>query len=74
MNKYVLFIGIGFELIGLIVVSILASNYFEEKYHTKGTITAAAVLIALIGWFIHIYFLLSKVNKATEEDKKNDNT
>ncbi|NUM59563.1 MAG: AtpZ/AtpI family protein [Bdellovibrionaceae bacterium] len=74
MNKYVLFIGIGFELIGLIVVSLLVSNYFEEKYQTKGTLTSVVILIALIGWFIHIYFLLSKVNKATEVDKKNDNT
>lgn len=62
MNKYVLFIGIGFELIGLIVAAVLASNWLESKYPSKGMITAGLVLLALVGWFIHIMVLLKKVN------------
>lgn len=63
MNKYMLFIGIGFELIGLIIASVLLANWLEEKYPSKGMITAGLVLLALVGWFIHIMMLLKRVNK-----------
>lgn len=68
MNKYILFIGIGFELIGLIVVAIYVSAWLEEKYPSKGTITAGMILLALVGWFIHIFVLLKKVS--TEKQKE----
>lgn len=63
MNKYMLFIGIGFELIGLITAAVLLSDWLEEKYPSKGMITAGLILLALVGWFIHIMMLLKRVNK-----------
>ena len=68
MNKYILFIGIGFELIGLIVVAIYASAWLEERYPSKGTITAGMILLALVGWFIHIFVLLKKVSTEQQKD------
>lgn len=63
MNKYMLFIGIGFELIGLIVAAVFAANWLEARYPSKGMITAGLVLLALVGWFVHIMVLLKQVNK-----------
>ncbi|MCB0369084.1 MAG: hypothetical protein KDD45_06430 [Bdellovibrionales bacterium] len=61
MNKYILFIGIGFELVGLIVGAIYLASFLEEKYGNKGTISAGLILIALVAWFVHIYYLLRKL-------------
>lgn len=61
MNKYILFVGIGFELIGLIIGALVLSAWLEEKYPSKGTLTAGLVLLALIGWFIHIFILLKNI-------------
>lgn len=63
MNKYMLFIGVGFELIGLIVVSVVIAGWLEQKIPSKGLITAGLVILSLIGWFIHIIILLKRVPK-----------
>jgi hypothetical protein len=60
MNKYVVFIGIGFELIGLILVAVYLSEYLEKIHPSKGIITAGLVLLALVGWFVHILILLRR--------------
>lgn len=63
MNKYIVFVGIGFELIGLILISVYAGEYLEAKYATKGLWVAGLILLSLVGWMIHLMYMLKNTNK-----------
>lgn len=63
MNKYIVFAGVGFELVGLIVVSVYAGEYLEKKYPTKGLWVAGLILLSLVGWMTQLVFMLKETNK-----------
>ncbi len=63
MKKYLVFMGIGLELISAILVANWASVELEKRYNSKGMIALALYFLVLIAWFIHIFFLLKKVQK-----------
>lgn len=64
MNKYVLFISMGFELIGLIIVAVFGGAYLEEKFQLqKGLLQAGFILLFLIGWFVRVVLQVKNANK-----------
>jgi len=63
MKKYLVFISIGFELIGAILLGIFVAEKLEEKFQTKGLLTMGLMFVILAGWFVHITYLLKKINK-----------
>lgn len=63
MNKYIVFTGIGFELIGLIIGSVYLGSFLESKYSLKGLWTAIFIIISMVAWIIHIVIMLKKVQK-----------
>ncbi len=69
MNKYIVFAGIGFELVGLIVVSVYAGEYLETIKPTKGLWVAGLILLSLVGWMIHLLAML----KSTQKQKSDTN-
>lgn len=70
MNKYLVFAGIGFELIALIILSVVVGEALEEKLPTKGLWVAGLILLALVGWFIHIVYLLKSTEKSVDKNAK----
>ena len=67
-NKYIVFVGMGFELIGLILGSIWLGPALEVQMPAKGMWTVGLMVATLIGWFVHMILLLKKLN---ESDSKN---
>ncbi|MEK6774825.1 MAG: hypothetical protein AABY64_12855 [Bdellovibrionota bacterium] len=63
MKKYLVFISIGFELIALVLFGIYIADILEKKFETKGLITMGLIFAILAGWFLHITYLLKKINK-----------
>jgi F0F1-type ATP synthase assembly protein I len=63
MNKYIVFAGIGFELIGLIVVSVYAGEYLDARWPSKGLWVAGLILLSLVGWMIQLVFMLKNTQK-----------
>lgn len=63
MKKYLVFISIGFELIGAILLGIYFAEKLEEKFQSKGFITLGIMFVILAGWFVHITYLLKNINK-----------
>lgn len=75
MNKYVLFVSMGFELIGLIIVAVYLGGYLEEKFvFKKGLLQALLILFFLIGWFVRVIYQVksANANTKTSEPKKPD--
>lgn len=69
MNKYIVFLGIGFELVGLIIVSVYVGEYLETIKPTKGLWVAGLILVSLIGWMIHLLVMLKTAQKQKAMDK-----
>ena len=66
-NKYIVFTAMGFELVGLIVSSVLFGQFVDEKYNLKGLCLIGFSMAALAGWIYHIVILAKKI----EEEKEN---
>ena len=67
MNKYIVFAGIGFELVGLIIASVYAGEYLEIIKPTKGLWVAGLILVSLVGWMIHLLAMLKTAQKQKTE-------
>jgi len=61
--KYLPFVSIGFELIGLILVGIYAGAYLDEKWAGGGLYQSLLIVLALVGWLIRLIFNLKKLNQ-----------
>ncbi len=62
-NPFLAFTGIGFELIGLIVLGVWGGGWLDQFTWINKLGVPAGVLLALVIWFVHIFKLLQKINK-----------
>lgn len=62
-KKWVVFTGIGFELVGLVVAAIIVGGMLDHHFALSGFATAGLILIATGGWIYHLIILLQKVRK-----------
>lgn len=62
MNRWLVFTGIGFELIGLIVLGVWLGQELEKQKPFGGLWVAICILSALFLWFVHLLLLLKRVN------------
>ncbi len=61
-NKLIAFLGVGMEAVGLILCSVWIGEYLDQKFETKVVFTSIFPLLALGGWFIHVVFMVKKMN------------
>ena len=66
MNKYLGFIGVGFELIGLIVLSVYLGEYLESIKPSKGLWVSGLIIISLLGWFLHLLYMIKVAQKGKQ--------
>lgn len=62
-SKGLIFVGMGFEAVGVILASVWFGQWLDSTFHAKGLFTIILSFIGLGGWFAHIVFLLKKMNK-----------
>lgn len=67
-HKGIVFMGIGFELIAMSVGGYFLGEYIDKYMGWKGIGSTYLVLILLIGWFVHLIYLLRKFEKDDEND------
>lgn len=61
-NKYLVFVGIGFELIGLILVAIYLGKHLVESLSWNKNTSAFLVIGAFVVWFVSLFTKLKKMN------------
>ena len=61
MSKYMVFIGIGFELLAMVGLGIYISSELEKKFASNGLITVGIITLCLVIWLIHLVILMKKV-------------
>lgn len=62
-NRYIVFVGIGFELIALILVAIYLGQYLAEKHGIGDWVKAILIVVAFIVWFISLVVKLKANEK-----------
>ena len=61
------FVGIGFELVGLVAVGLWVSSFLEDKFRSQGLITVAVMMLCLVSWLVHLVFLMKKTMKSEQK-------
>lgn len=62
-NKWLVFVGIGFEAVGIVLAAIWLGELLDAHFQTKGLFTILFTFTGMGGWFAHIFFLLKKMSK-----------
>ena len=62
-NKYLIFVGIGFELIGLILVAIYLGKYLVESHSWNKNTPAFLIISAFVIWFVSLFAKLKNTSK-----------
>jgi membrane protein DedA with SNARE-associated domain len=57
------FMGVAFELVGMCGGGYFLGDYIDEKMGWKNFASTYLVLILLIGWFVHLIYLLRRFEK-----------
>ena len=61
-NPLAVFAGIGFEIVALIFAAVFIGSKIDKSLGLQGIATICLILLATLGWMIHVYFLLKKLN------------
>lgn len=59
-RRFYLFIGMGFELVGLILVSVYLGQVIDEKYALGGLAIALSAMGGLGGWVLHLMWVMKR--------------
>ncbi len=67
-NKGMVFMGMGFELVVLVIAGAYFGDAIDKHFGWKGYAAMTFILLFLASWFYHLLILLKKVN----QDEKNE--
>ncbi len=67
MKKYLVFVGMGFELIGIVLATVWIGMWIETKMPMRNLWPVLLVLLGLAGWFYRVILLLKNINKQNEK-------
>lgn len=78
-NKYLVFVGMGMELIGIIGGCLYVGQILDQKFQSNGLIMVGLSAAGLAGWLYQIILLTRQIensekneNLADVEEKKSD--
>jgi len=66
-NKMLIFVGMGFELVGIILACIYLGKAIDDHYGTKGIGLALLPMIGLVGWIVQIVSLTKGLDADTKD-------
>lgn len=71
MKQGLVFLGMGFELLGLILGGLYLGQIIDKTMGWPGYGVAMLVVACLASWLFHLVFLLKKFIKETPDDPQN---
>lgn len=72
MKKYIVFAGMGFELVGIMMASIYLGDIIDKNYQTKGLGMAGLMFLGLASWLTHVIVLARRFEKENSNDKEKE--
>lgn len=67
MKKYLVFVGMGFELIGIVLVGLWVGIWLETQKPMKNLWPVLLIFLGLSAWFYRVIKLLKKMNAENEK-------
>lgn len=64
MDSRIVFLGIGFELVALCAGGYFLGEFIDQQMGWKTTASTYLVLVLLIGWFVHLIYLLRQFERS----------
>jgi len=62
-KKGLVFMGMGFELLALILTALYVGKYIDDHYQTGGLVMAGLSFLALIIWMYHLIILTKQFRR-----------
>lgn len=59
-NKAIIFVGLGFELVGIVLASMYIGQKIDQIYGWGGLGVALMIFLGTGGWFYHLVILLKR--------------
>lgn len=69
MKQGIVFLGMGFELLGLILGGLYIGQVIDKEMNWPGYGVALLVVLCLISWLVHLFVLLRRFMKDSENDQ-----
>jgi uncharacterized membrane protein len=63
----IVFLGIGFELVAMCVGGFYLGQAIDDHYGWKSIASTYLVLVLLVAWFVHLFYLLRKFEKENDD-------
>lgn len=73
-NKLIVFVGMGFELVGIILACIYLGKAMDENWGTRGMGLALVPMVGLVGWIVQIVMLTKRFDKAEPDSDQDSGT
>jgi F0F1-type ATP synthase assembly protein I len=68
-NKGMVFMGMGFELVIMVLAGAYLGQFIDAHFGWQGYSTAVLILVFLCSWFYHLLFMLKKINEDSPSDE-----
>lgn len=62
-RRYLVFMALGFELLGLTVAAIFLGDYTDHRGWSRGWGVVIAPVVAMVGWLIHAVALAQRLDR-----------
>lgn len=62
-RKTAVFISMGFEIIGIVIVAVYVGGWFDKTYELGGLGTMASIAVGFAGWLLHLYMAARAIEK-----------
>lgn len=59
-GPYIQFIGIGLEIVVLVILAVWIGDWLDSKLDGHGLWMGLSVILALVLWFIHLIFMMKR--------------
>jgi MFS family permease len=71
-DKRLIFMGIGFELVGLVIGSVYFGGILDAHFGWQGMGVVGLIVLTFAGWLVHFIVLIKRfmADEPIEEDKK----
>lgn len=74
MRRGMVFMGLSFELVGLILGCLYIGSLIDKELGWSGYATAGLAVLGMAGWLIHLVSLLKKFSSEDTTNDKKSNT
>jgi hypothetical protein len=62
-RAWAIYMALGFEFAGLVVVCIYIGNWFDARYELKGLGIAGGALFGLVSWIVHFIIITKSLER-----------